>query len=191
MIKLKTILEEVLNEMPLITRQGKELYGDDKPLKDLKIQDVSENIVTIVADKDGIFWRKGFFLAYFMDSPESVQAIKNQKIDYLIIHDRPIYNFSFSPITAVWNKNTPQQKHILGMLQGWIMDDKKEIYVDKASVRPGFKRNSIATKLLKTLESNHPGYIINFSGPTKNGAAFIKKVTGQPWKAAHGETPEY
>jgi len=196
MIKLTDIVNEILNEMPTILRRhdGKSVYGSgrfgEKPLKKLSVDDVSENIVTFVADKPGIMWNKGLFLSYFMDSAESAQDMKNEKIPYIFVHDRPRLNFTISPINDVWKWNKePGQQHILGVAQGTLTD--KEIYVDKLTIRPGYKRNTIGTKLLATLQKNHPELPMNFSGPTEAGFNFIKKFTGKEWEPKHGERKEF
>jgi len=190
MIKLADIVNEILNEMPVISRKGKSVYGDDKKLKDLSVQDVKGNIITFIADKPGFMWHKGLFLSYFMDSDQSAQDMKNDKIPYIFVHDRPRLSFHMAPIRDVWKWNKePGQEHILGIAQGTL--NEKEIYVDKLTVRPGYKRNTISTKLLINLQNNHPKLPMNFSGPTKDGFNFIKKFTGKEWEPKHGEHKEF
>lgn len=190
MIKLKDIIFEIINESPQISRQGKKVFADDVPLKGLKVLDVKENIVVFVADKDGFFWRKGFLLAYFMDSKSSVQDIKNGKIPYMVVHNRPRFAFNMAPIHDVWKWfKEPGQEHILAIVQGTLSDS--EIYIDKMTVRPGYKKNTIMLKLLSTLRDEHSDIKMNFSGPTKAGFNFIKKFTGKEWEPAHGEHKEF
>lgn len=180
----------VVNESPQISRQGKKVMGGDIPLKDLTVADISENVITFVADKPGPLWHKGLFLSYFMDSAQSVQDMKNDKIPYIFVHDRPRLSFNMAPIRDVWKWNKePGQEHILAVAQGTLTD--KEIYVDKMTVRPGYKRNTIATKILTNLQNDHPNLPMNFSGPTEAGFNFIKKLTGKKWEPKHGEHKEF
>lgn len=183
------LLVDALLEMATITRKGKQVFADDKLLREMSLEDVDDNIVTFRVPKEGLF-PAGFTLAYFMDSTESAEAMADNKLPYKLVPDRPRFSFNAAPITDVWKKKYDKgQEAILGMVQGIVTDE--EIYVDKATVRPGYKRSSIVSKLIDTLKKKHPNAVVNFSGPTKEGAAFIKKYTGSEWKPAHGEHPEF
>lgn len=186
MIKLK----DLLSEMPQISKQGKSVMANDQPLKNLEVETVIENIVIFYSEKETFFSAAGFTMVYFMDSVESAELMKSGKIPYLIIPERRRFDFNSSPITDVWRKaNKEGKEHILGVIQGYV--NEKEIYIDKMSVRPSYKRNSINSKMVKALEQNFSGRTTNYSGPTKDGSKFIKKITGADWKPAHGEKAEY
>lgn len=184
-------LMEILNEMPTMSRRGKSAYADQSKLRDLKVEDVIDNIVVFRLPKANMLFPEGFFMAYFMDSLASTDAMKHGKIGYLIVPDRPRYAFDSAPIKDIWQKKHSNngQEHILGIVQGVISE--KEIYVDKMTVRPGWKRNTINSKLVQALKKEYPNRELNFSGPTPDGRNFIKNFTGQDWKPAHGETPEF
>jgi hypothetical protein len=180
-----------LTEMPQISRHGKKVTANGQSLKKMDLEAVTDNIVIFHSKQETFATPPGFTFVYFMDSDESVQDMKNHKIDYLIIHDRIRSDWNSAPIKDVWKKAKANgQEHILGVVQG-VVDD-KEIYIDKMSVRPGYKKNSINTKMIQELEKTFPGRKLGFSGPTKDGAEFIQKYTGKPWKAPHGwQKPEF
>lgn len=181
---------DLLLEMPQITRKGKTAYADGKPLRDATDIEVKGNIVIIRQPTANALVPEGFTLVYFMDSDESAAAMKAGKLPYKFVHNRPRFSFDASPITDVWKGQFDKgQKAILGVLQG--TSDENEIYVDKMTVRPAYKRNTIMRRLLGALQASFPKAKVNFSGPTKEGAAFIRGTTGSDWVPAHGETPEF
>ena len=183
-------IASLLLEMPVITKKGKNVYADEQPLRDVPDTDVQGNIVLIRQPTASGFFPEGFTLAYFMDSEESADAMKAGQLPYKFVHDRPRFSFTAAPITDVWKgKQDKGQRSILGMIQGTSNDD--EIYVDKMTVRPGYKRHSIMRKLVAALQRRFPNAKVNYSGPTKEGASFIRGTTGAEWQPAHGETPEY
>lgn len=174
-------LKSLLVEMPQIAKQGKSVTADGQSLKDVPLDFVRGNIVVFRQPTESMF-PAGFTLVYFMDSDESAQAMKEGKLPYKLVPDRSVSQaFTSSPITDVWKKaNDKGQGGILGMLQG-VTDD-KEIYVDKMTVRPGFKRQSMTTKMVDTLKRRFPRAAVNFSSPTDEGSKFIKAYTGNDWK---------
>ncbi len=175
--------------MPVIRKQGKQVYADDSPLRSLPVQAVRGNIVIFHSPKE-TFLPAGFTLAFFMDSEESAQAMKEGKLPYKFVPDRARFSFTASPITDVWKKaNDKGQENILGVVQGIVNDN--EIYVDKMTVRPGYKRHTINSKLIQALQAHFPDRPTNFSGPTEDGSKFIKSFTGSDWKPAHGEHAEF
>lgn len=180
---------DMLLEMPVISRQGKSVLAGDVELRDVPVAAVLENIVIFYQPAENNFVPKGFMLAFFMDSAESAQAMKEGKIPYKYVHNRIRSQWDSSPITDVWKKSQDEGQHnILGVVQGHV--DEQEIYVDKMTVRPGYKRHTINTKLIQALQDHFSGRTTNFSGPTKDGSRFIKAFTGSDWKPAHGETAE-
>jgi len=175
--------------MAVISKKGKRVYADDKLLKDLPLDSVRGNIVVFRMPHEGIF-PAGFTLAFFMDSDASAKDMAAGKLPYKMVPDRPLFLANFAPITDVWKKKMDKgQEAILGVLQG--TSNEQEIYADKLTVRPGYQRNSIGTKLIDVLKKDYPNAVVNYSGPTKAGSAFIKSYTGSEWKPAHGERAEF
>lgn len=175
--------------MPVIARKGKKVTADGVPLRGLPLATVRGNIVVFHTEKASIM-PAGFTLAYFMDSDESARAMKAGELAYKYVHDRLRFSWDSAPIRDVWKKeNDKGQEHILGVVQG-IVDD-SEIYVDKMTVRPGYKRQTINTKLIQALQATFPNRPVHFSGPTEDGSKFIKSFTGADWKPAHGEKAEF
>lgn len=183
------LIASSLLEMAVISKKGKKVYADDNLLKNVPLESVEGNIVTFRMAEAGLF-PAGFTLAYFMDSDESAKLMTTGKLPYKFVPERPRFSFTAAPIHDVWKKKADKgQEAILGMVQGITNDD--EIYVDKMTVRPGYRRNSITRRLIDALKKKHPNAAVNFSGPTKEGASFVKSYTGSDWKPAHGETAEF
>lgn len=176
--------------MPVINRRGKVVYADDQALKSLSLEAVRGNIVIIRQPEGNFMFPAGFTLVYFMDSDASAQAMKEGKLAYKLVPDRARFSFDSSPITDVWKGRADKEnKAILGMVQGF--SNEQEIYVDKMTIRPGYKRASIMRKLVDALQAHFPDAKVNFSGPTKEGDKFIRGYTGAEWKPAHGEQKEF
>lgn len=171
--KFDSFIQKILKEMPVINLQNKEVIGDGKPLKQLTVEDVSENIVFIRNDSDNSFFPKGYSLIYFMDSAESAQKMKNGEIPYKMVPRGSFYSGG-NPITDVWKKkfNLNGHQHILGLIEANVMPDL--IYIDMMSVRPQYKRNSITTKMIGYIQSQYPDAKLEFSSPTDQGSKFIK-----------------
>ena len=191
-LKNQNLNESLLMEMPQITQQGKTVLADNQPLKGLSVENVRGNIVVLREERGNFMFAAGWTIAYFMDSEESAQKMKKGEFDYLTINDRIQFQFNSAPITDVWTKKKRDNRgheHILGIVQG--ITNENEIYIDKMSVRAQFRKNSITSKLISVLKQTFPNAKVNFSGPTKQGASFIKKYTGKQWEPAHGETQEF
>ena len=170
--KFDSFIRKVLKEMPDIKLQNKQVIADDIPLKQLTVEDVSENIVFMRNDKPS-FLAAGYSLIYFMDSAESAQKMAKGEIPYKIIPQGTFYSGG-SPITDVWKKkfHQPGHEHILGIIEANVMPDK--IYIDMMSVRPQYKRNSITTKMIQYIQSEYPEAKLEFSSPTDQGSKFIQ-----------------
>jgi len=179
----------LLLEMPVISKRGTDVYADEELLKKMPLSAVKGNIVIFRQPTESLF-PAGFTLAYFMDSDESALAMKENKLPYKVVPERPRNDWNAAPIKDVWKKKFDKgQEAILGLVQGITND--QEIYVDKMTVRPAYKKSSITRKLIDALKADFPNATVNFSGPTKEGAQFIQKYTGSKWQPAHGEHPEF
>ncbi len=161
-----------LSEMATMSKQGKEAYANDTSLKNAKVEDVKGNMVMFRVPTDGIF-AEGYTLVYFMDSDESAKAIAEGKIPYLMI-PRGSFHSGGNPITDVWKKKyqQPGTEHILGLLEGNSKDEL--IFLDMLSVRPGWRRNSIAKKMLELVKERFPKAKITTSSRTEDGSKFLK-----------------
>ncbi|MFN9906950.1 MAG: hypothetical protein ACK56F_12655, partial [bacterium] len=96
----------MLNEMPKISLIGKAVLADDKPLKELDVADLKDNIVVFRQPKKTMLLPEGFTFVYFMDSKESADEMKEGKIPFLRVQV-PNLASGFgggrsSPINDVW-----------------------------------------------------------------------------------------
>lgn len=174
MIRLKELINEILSEMPVITKQGKTAMAGSQPLKNLKIEDVKGNLVFIRQQEKGGFITEGWSVVYFFDNEESAKQMASGKMDYLMV-PTGTFNSGGSPITDIWKKRfqKPGHEHILGVLQGNVMPD--NIFIDMLTVRPGYQRNTIASKMVDLIKSDFPNAKITHSDPTYKGRSFLTK----------------
>jgi hypothetical protein len=169
----KPVMEtDTLNEMPQMSLKDKTAFAGDTELKKADVDKVMGNIVVFRMDKGG-FFAPGYTLVYFMDSDESATAMKEGKLPYLMV-PRGAFHSGGNPITDVWKKKyqKPGTEHILGLIEG--NSSEEGIYVDMISVRPGWKRNSIASKMLQAIKKLYPQAKVGTSGKTDDGEKFFK-----------------
>lgn len=169
-----THVQQDLFEMPQITKRGRELYANEVPLKTLKPDEIEGNIAFFRMG-EGSFWVPGTTYVYFMDSDESAQAMQRGEIVPLFF-PRGTFSHGGSPITDIWKKRFAKQgtEHILGVLEA--NTNEQGIFLDMLSVRPGYRRNSIATRIVDFLKRKFPEAEISHSGMTDNGRAFLKRT---------------
>jgi len=189
--------EWLLSEVPVISiGTNKSVLADDQPLKELDVDAIQNNLALfrVPPAKEGTvgFFEDGKTWVYFLDSEESAQEMKDQKIPMLMVPQGTIHSGG-SPITDIWKrrffkKGTDEPREmtiggktkviegtdkILGVIEGTTNDE--VIYIDMMTVRPPFKRNSINTKMIQALKQDFPKAKIEFSRPTTQGQKFIGK----------------
>lgn len=170
-------LQKILLEVPQMRYDPKQkvVVADKEKLRDLKVEDVMENIVIIRQPKDSLVLPEGFTLVYFMDSPENARLMGQGKFDYIIIpQGTPMGTGRETPFEKAFKqKGKEGLEHIMGFIQGYT--DENEIFVDFMRVRHKLKRNTINTKMIRALEREFPNAEVKFSKPTDQGEKFIKK----------------
>ena len=96
-------------------------------------------------------------------------------IDFMGVNDRWSGR---QPISDIWKKkkfNSSQwDADVLGALRAFIDED--TIYLDMVSIRPGYKRNSIASKMIEETKNLYPGRKLDHSDSTLVGYQFLKKT---------------
>jgi len=176
MIKLLDLLE-----MANIIRKGRSkiLRVGDIKLKNLKLKDVTGNIVTYYAGPKNNLFGPGFYIAYFMDSDESARALKANEIDMIFFPHSSINMYGSSPITDIWKRNKRQRgkKHILGVVTAYINEEKKTLWIDKLSVRSNSRRNNIGTFLINAVKKEWSGYGFFSSKTTNDGTKFFSSFS--------------
>lgn len=165
--------------MPKLRLKGKTAMAGRVPLRDLEPELSQENIVFIRQPEDSFLAAAGFTLIYFMDTPESAEAMKRGKLPYLMIPRARQLGGSGArnPITDVWKKNfqKPGTEHILGLLQAH--SDEGKIFIDMMSVRPTWQRNKINSLMIDTIKCSYPKAKLTFSQPTDAGKKFINQYS--------------
>lgn len=188
----------ILNEMPKISLSGKTVLADDKPLKELDVAALDDNIVVFRQPKKTMLFPEGFTFVYFMDSKESADEMKEGKIPLLRVQV-PHLASGFgggrsSPINDVWGpkmrdtsgRDEPRTRiekgkekkvkgtdKILGLLEGITNED--EIHVALMTVRKPYQKNTITAKMIDALKKDYPSAKIKFDEPSDEGQKFIDK----------------
>lgn len=150
-------------------------------LKDLSVDEVDGNMGILHMEKASFMFAAGFTMVWFFRTEEAAQRARTQKNycppmfqDFVSVAHR----FSgHSPIKSLWKKDqrttdAELDGEVLGALRAYVSDE--TIYLDMLSTRPGWKRNSIASKLVATLKKHFPGRNIEHSSSTDDGYKFLK-----------------
>ena len=168
-------VRRALNEVPDISVDNGEVRAGGNALKGMSLEAVRENMVLIRETRPNGFMAQGFTLVYFMDSAASAQAMGKGELPYLMV-PRGEFHSGGNPITAIWKKKyaVPGTEHILGVVEGVTNED--EIFVDMVTVRNGYRRASIASKLMGMLKSHFPKAKLVTSSKTTDGERFFKKT---------------
>jgi hypothetical protein len=162
-----------LNEMPLISIKDKSAFAGDEKLKDVNVDEISDNIVMFrQPESENSFIAPGSTWVYFMDSEESAQDMRAGKIPMLMVPRGAGMNGG-NPITDIWNRRyaKPGTEHILGVIEG--NTNENEIYIEMMTVRPKYRRNSINSKMIQYIRNKFPMAKVTYSSPTKDGKKFI------------------
>ena len=129
----------------------------------------------------------GWTMLYFMDTEQAAKDMQAGKVDYPMFVPGSLSARcgGYSMIDALWKKpsarlyKTPEDKarrdarsHVVGALEAYVTP--QGIYADNISVRPGWRRNSIATKLMQALQNRWPDLPIEHSKETQAGGKFLK-----------------
>lgn len=170
------LLQKLLKEMPQITQKDGIVYADAEKLKDLKVEDVEDNIVIIRQPSPSMMIPQGATWVYFMDSSSSAQAMKNGKIDYIILlSGRAMGSYGEEPeFEKVFKKKAEGREHILGFMQGY--SDDNLIRIDFMRVRKTHRRQSMNKKMLEALREHFPNAEVKFDDLTPDGRKFAQKI---------------
>jgi hypothetical protein len=185
-MKYTDFYTNLLNEdTPDIELTGKTVTANNVPLKNLDLAAVEKNIVMFRMPHSNSFFGEGYTLIYFMDSEQSAQDMINNKIPYLTV-PRGTFTSGGSPITDIWKNRfqKPGTEHILGVIEGWTNKDK--IYIDMITVRPKYRRNTIAQKMIAIIRKSFPNAKISYSHATPAGSKFFtsyqKNIPPEQWQ---------
>ena len=180
-----------VNEMADIEKKGLNLYVNKSPVKNLNVEEASNNMIYWRNDKRSVFYDEGYTMIWFIKTDESNAYLREHQDLLLFFPEKQSLNFkpNSGPIHDIWksnrgikrNKYTPKlteyetkvQKDIIGVIEAYT--DTNIIYIDMMSVRPGYMKNGINNLMIKYLISQFPNATLKFSDPTKDGKSFINK----------------
>jgi hypothetical protein len=163
-----------INEMAKIDKIGNKLFIKGKLLKDIQYRTLDKNTLLYREEKGNFLFPKNFTMVWFLDDDNYKKYFISGDENLVYFPSfRSLGNFNSLPISDLWKKNTPIQKHIIGAIRAISNDEL--IYIDMMSVRPGYKRNGINYHMIKTLIKMFPKAKLKFSKPTDEGKFFIEK----------------
>lgn len=173
------------NERVNIIKKGKKLLSDNKPLKEIPFQEISENICMYVERNGNFLFPLGKVYLYMFDSHEWSQKMAKGEVDLLMFPFRRRFDFSSSPIDDIWKKSHAKGlrgvEHIIGAIEAQLYEPSEEdpdkiLMVQMMSVRPGFKGNRVNSFMIDSLvEKFGNEYKLAFEDPTSDGLEFIAK----------------
>ncbi len=181
--------DRLLEATPDFEQVGGKATSPEGALRDMAVEQIEPNIVVFYNEHESIVKPAGWIMIYFMDSPAAAAEMKAGKIAYPMFMPGSLsMRFGgYSMIDAIWKRPKKQRwwkpedaeseakkKHVVGALEAYKTKD--GIYVDNLSVRPGWKRNTIGTKLMQVLKKRWPGLPMVHSQPTPQGRKFLKKT---------------
>lgn len=177
-----------LLETPDFERAGSTVSSPEGALRGMNVEQVEPNIVVFFSEKATIK-PAGWIMMYFMDTPAAAAEMKAGKIAYPVFMPGSLsMRFGgYSMIDALWKRPKKQRWwkpgdaeseakkiHVVGALEAY--KGNKEIFVDNLSVRPGWRKNTIGSKLMQALKNHFPGLPVTHSQPTDQGRKFLKKT---------------
>ena len=173
------------NERVNIVKKGKKLLTDDKPLKELKFEQVSGNICAYIEQHGNFLFPKGKIYLYLFDSHEWSNKMAKGEVDLLMFPHRRRFDLHSSPIDDIWKKSRAKNlkgvEHIIGAVEGQLYepseeDPEKIVMIQMMSVRPGFKGNRVNSFMVDSLQERFGNeYKLAFEDPTADGLEFIAK----------------
>jgi len=170
---------------PIITREGKTVYADGKPIGDLDVKALDENIVFYFNEKgDNFMAPHGWFFLNLMDTPEHAQELANNSNAKagraaMIFFPGTLARRPNFPV--IWKKKA-YHPGIIAAVQGQFRGGTK-LHIEYMTVRPGFRRNKIMDKLITFLEQRFEPKAKEFHELTKDGTAFVKGTKRNPFPA--------
>jgi hypothetical protein len=169
------------DEMAQITRKGKNVYADGKPLRDATIKELEPNMGLVYFEKSNVLYGAGKFFLYLVTDPAWNEGFNTGETDMLTFPRRFRHNmFDVAPIKDVWKKSWMKKYKnsdmVIGIVEGTVGENK--LFVEMMSVRPGYKMNSANTKLIDTIVDWKPDLQLTWVDPTEDGLEFIHKYSG-------------
>jgi hypothetical protein len=182
MSKIRQIIREEiakLNEMPSFSQssRGAKLRDKDgRQLKDFDYDSVSKNMTFYLMKKANLFKPANTFFVHFHKDEEWADKVQDGEYDYPMFP--PSMGFAGNMrnggvLDRVWKTTDKMRggKEVVGMIEGEIY--KGEAVILYMSVRPGLKRNTLNSKMIKAV-AKRTGKPIAFHAPTEEGFAFIR-----------------
>ena len=178
------LARELIENFPDFTATGGKVSAPEGPLRGMTPEQVAPNIVAFSLPE--FFKGPGALILYFTDSEQAALDLRAGKImPPMFAAGSLSMRFSgYSMIDDIWKKKRAPRgqdpatyegmRHVVGALEAYV--NEKKIFVDNISVRPGWKKNTVGSKLMNALVQMYPGRELTHSNTTKAGHSFLKKT---------------
>ena len=165
---------------PIITREGKTVYADGKPIGEYDSDALKENIVFYFNDSHNHpLMPHGWFFLNLVDTPEHAQEVAAGGEGKAPIIFFPGTLSRAPNFPTVWKKKF-FHKGIVAAVQGQFRGGTK-LHIEYMNVRPGYRRNKIMDILITFLEKKFEPKTKEFHQLTKDGTAFVKGTKRNPY----------
>lgn len=170
-----------MRKNPQIIRKKDTLTANDRLLRELTLDDLSENLALLKMPEpvEGRFFNvpPGEYYLFFLDEPQRVKTIADRFPMF------PPFGFSAfrlgfrsSPIKDIWKKGR-NSDGMIGIVRFYVRDE--FVFIDMMSVKPGYKHNHVNTFMMRAIQDQFPNKELCFSDPTEPGKKFIQKFGGK------------
>ena len=177
---------DLIENFPDFEASGGQVSSPEGPLKGMTPEQVAPNVVLFYSPEGNFIKAPGWVMVYFTDTEQAAADLRAQKImPPMFMPGSMSMRFSgYSMINDIWKKKRVPSgqdaamydgmRHVVGALEAYV--DEKGIFVDNISVRPGWKKNTVGSKLMNALVRQFPGRELTHSDTTKAGHSFLKKT---------------
>lgn len=163
-----------------LTKNKKVIKANSIPLKLVNSLDLfDQNMALYLEEKGNWFFAAGVFMLWLFKDEGQVDKLNKGETDMLLFAPGRL-SFDSSPIDDIWKKNSrlKNSDKVVAAIQGWYDKDKKSVYINMLSVRPGWRRNGIATHMMHGLSIYFKGCKFSTSKTTSDGKAFFDSMPG-------------
>lgn len=149
---------------------------EGKQLKHFSVEEVSDNMSFSLLEKGNFFKPPNTFFLWFHKTEDWADKVNAGEYDWVFFPPAGSYSYavrSGGVLDRVWKmaKKARGGDEVVGMIEGEIYEG--EAVILYMAVRPGYKKNTINSKMLEQIE-RHLGKKIAFHDPTDDGLGFIK-----------------
>lgn len=182
-------LKSTMSKGGSLTVKNKQVYGDDKPLRDFSLDEAKPFMSVWHEEKGNWFYAKDTFYIWFYDEKDSGAKISSGEFDFLLFPPPIKYQslrLGYGVVDSIWRAQYQNKykgaKHLLGMVEGWYDENNNTVIVKYMSVKPSAKRNRINSFMIMYAKQVFGVENVEFNEPSDEGTAFSEAKTHEDFK---------